>query len=151
MSEYRQNVAAIILNQDHKIWLGERSDKMSWGFPQGGIEAGEQPEEAIKRELSEEIGTQAFDIISQIPHTLKYDFPADMTFPTWTYKGQEQHYFLVQLHKDAKIDLETKPDEIEFSQYKWLDLEEILKMDFDFKTAVYQQALEYFKKEIKTW
>ena len=44
MKEYRQNVAAIILNKENKIWLGKRADGMSWGFPQGGIEAGEKPE-----------------------------------------------------------------------------------------------------------
>lgn len=65
MKEYRQNVAAIILNKENKIWLGKRADGMSWGFPQGGIEAGEKPETAIIRELSEEIGTKEFEIIGQ--------------------------------------------------------------------------------------
>ena len=97
MKKYRQNVAAIILNQENKIWLGERSDGLAWGFPQGGIEPDETAQDALYRELSEEIGTTNFDIVSQYPGTLKYDFPAGMTFPTWTYAGQEQHYFLVKL------------------------------------------------------
>lgn len=107
MKEYRQNVAAIILNKENKIWLGKRADGMSWGFPQGGIEAGEKPETAIIRELSEEIGTKEFEIIGQYPGTLKYDFPKEMKFPTWTYAGQEQHYFLVRLHEEEKLILKA--------------------------------------------
>lgn len=149
MNPYRQNVAALILNQENKIWLGKRSDGLAWGFPQGGIEAGEKPEEAIQRELREEIGTRDFDLLAKCPHTLKYDFPSHMTFPTWTYKGQEQHYFLVKLHENAQIDLESKPDEIEFSTYKWLNLSEIRQMDFGFKNEVYQQALDCFSSLIE--
>ncbi|MCT4399619.1 RNA pyrophosphohydrolase [Lactococcus cremoris] len=134
MKEYRQNVAAIILNKENKIWLAKRADGMNWGFPQGGIEAGENPESAIIRELSEEIGTKNFEIIGQYPGTLKYDFPKDMKFPTWTYAGQEQHYFLVRLDEQEKIDLESHPEEIEFSSYQFLSLTEILKIDFGFKS-----------------
>ena len=149
MKEYRQNVAAIILNKENKIWLGKRADGMNWGFPQGGIEAGENPESAIIRELSEEIGTKNFEIIGQCPGTLKYDFPKDMKFPTWTYAGQEQHYFLVRLDEQAKIDLESHPEEIEFSRYQFLSLTEILKIDFGFKNEVYHQALAYFSNIIE--
>ncbi|MFC4074603.1 RNA pyrophosphohydrolase [Lactococcus lactis] len=149
MKEYRQNVAAIILNKENKIWLGKRADGMNWGFPQGGIEAGEKSETAIIRELSEEIGTKEFEIIGQYPGTLKYDFPKEMKFPTWTYAGQEQHYFLVRLHEEAKINLESHPEEIEFSTYQFLGLSEIRKMDFGFKNDVYHQALDYFSKIIE--
>lgn len=144
MSEYRKNVAAIILNQDGKIWLGERFDRMSWGFPQGGIEAGESALDAIKRELSEEIGTDEWDILATYPGLLTYDFPKSMTFPTWTYKGQEQQYFLVQLQKQAIIRLDTHPEEIEFLRYTFVSADRILKTDFGFKTDVYHTALRYF-------
>ncbi|TDM20513.1 hypothetical protein, partial [Macrococcoides canis] len=70
-------------------------------------------------------------------------------FPTWTYAGQEQHYFLVRLHEEAKINLESHPEEIEFSTYQFLGLSEIRKMDFGFKNDVYHQALDYFSKIIE--
>ena len=66
MKEYRQNVAAIILNKENKIWLGKRADGMSWGFPQGGIEAGEKPETAIIRELSEKLGQKSLKSLDNI-------------------------------------------------------------------------------------
>ncbi|AYF99654.1 RNA pyrophosphohydrolase [Lactococcus allomyrinae] len=147
MKEYRKNVAAIIINSEHKIWLGERADKMAWGFPQGGIDKGETPEEALYREIMEELATNEFDLIAQYPGTLKYDFPVDMEFPTWTYAGQEQYYFLIKLHDAAKIDFNSHPEEIEFLTYKFLSFDEIMKMDFTFKTEVYQTALNYFKEQ----
>ncbi|MFC4651395.1 RNA pyrophosphohydrolase [Lactococcus nasutitermitis] len=146
MKEYRKNVAAIIINDEGKTWLGEREDHLAWGFPQGGIEKGETAEEALKRELMEELATNDFEIIDKYPGTLKYDFPAGMTFPTWTYVGQEQQYFLIKLHLTAYIDLEKYDHE--FIQYKFVDLDELLQMDFSFKTEVYRKALDYFKTEI---
>ncbi|QDK70695.1 RNA pyrophosphohydrolase [Lactococcus protaetiae] len=145
MKEYRKNVAAIIINREHKIWLGERADKMAWGFPQGGIDKGELPEAALYREMMEELATNEFELIAQYPGTLKYDFPADMEFPTWTYAGQEQYYFLIKLRDTAKIDFNSHPEEIEFLTYKFLSLDEIRQIDFDFKDKVYKKALDYFE------
>ncbi|MGM9885894.1 MAG: RNA pyrophosphohydrolase [Lactococcus sp.] len=149
MNDYRQNVAALLVSTDGKIWIGERADKLSWGLAQGGIESGEAPKEALKRELGEEIGTTKFDILDQYPGTLKYDFPAGMTFPTWTYKGQEQYYFLVKLDKDAVIKLDSHPEEIEFTQYKFVSADEFMTMDFHFKTDIYQTVVRYFKQKIE--
>ncbi len=148
MDEYRKNVAALIMNQEGKIWIGERSDKMNWGFPQGGIEDGESSEQALFRELSEEIGTNDVEIIAKYPGLLRYDFPKEMKFPTWTYKGQEQQYFLVKLHEDAKIQLETHPEEIEFLDYRFVSTDELFQMDFGFKTETYRTALTFFKEWI---
>lgn len=149
--EYRKSVAAIILSplDDGKIWIGERVDKMAWGFPQGGIEGWETAEEAIERELNEELALTAadYEIFAKAPAILRYDFPADMTFPTWTYAGQEQQYFLLKLRLSARIDI-SKNDH-EFSQFKFLSADEILAMDFGFKNDVYHQALHTFKDFIK--
>ncbi len=69
---YRPNVAAIILssNYPHKceFFLGKRSDiKNSWQFPQGGIDKGETPKEALLRELQEEIGCSSVEVIAEYP------------------------------------------------------------------------------------
>lgn len=143
MKKYRQNVAAIIINAERKIWIGERIDKLAWGFAQGGIDEGETDEMALRREMLEELATNDFDIIAKYPGTLKYDFPAGMEFPTWTYAGQEQQYFLLRLHENAQIDIEK--NDHEFAQYKFLQFDELVKLDFGFKNEVYRKALEYFK------
>lgn len=146
MREYRQNVAAIIVNEQNQFWVGERADHMAWGFPQGGIDKGESPKEALHRELMEELATNDFEILEEYPDWIRYDFPAGMTFKTWTYKGQEQKYFLVKLNKEAQIDID-KYDK-EFAQYKWVNFEELESFDFGFKRAVYMEVLEYFRSEI---
>lgn len=98
MKTYRKNTAAIILNAENEILLFQRADlPQIWGFPQGGIETSETPEQAVVRELEEEIGTQDFEIIGKYPELLRYDFPEGMTFPDWSYDGQEQQYFLIRL------------------------------------------------------
>lgn len=148
MKIYRKNVAAVIVNADDKLWLGQREDFSNiWGFPQGGIEEGETAEEALYRELMEELATNDFDIIVKYPGLLRYDFPTDMTFSTWTYAGQEQQYFLVKLRDGASIDV-NKYD-CEFRQYKFVSFNEISQMNFGFKNEVYSEVLHYFKDYLK--
>ncbi|MDR2976540.1 MAG: RNA pyrophosphohydrolase [Streptococcaceae bacterium] len=150
MNNYRKNVAAIVLDAAHQILLFERADHTSWGFPQGGIETGETSEEALLRELSEELGitSKDFDILAKAPKLLRYDFPAGMSFRDWDYIGQEQQYFLVKLHLGVVLDFTSFPEEIEFLQYKPVSFENIMKMDFAFKTDVYRAALNFFEKDI---
>jgi len=67
---YRQNVAAIVLSSSYpakcEIFIASRIDiENAWQFPQGGIDEGETPNEALFRELKEEIGTNKVDIIHQ--------------------------------------------------------------------------------------
>ncbi len=57
--------------------------------------------------------------------------------------------FLSDCMKKQKINLESHPEEIEFSTYQFLGLSEIRKMDFGFKNDVYHQALDYFSKIIE--
>jgi len=59
-----------------EFFLGKRSDiKNSWQFPQGGIDKGETPKEALLRELQEEIGCSSVEVIAEYPFWIKYDFP----------------------------------------------------------------------------
>lgn len=148
MKTYRKNTAAIILNSENEILIFQRADSPQvWGFPQGGIEKEESAEQAVVRELQEEIGTGEFEIIGKYPELLRYDFPAGMTFPTWTYVGQEQQYFLIRLHSTAVINVKTEHPE--FINYKALPFTEIDFAQFAFKSEVYRKALTYFKKEFK--
>ncbi|WP_297575682.1 RNA pyrophosphohydrolase [uncultured Campylobacter sp.] len=145
---YRPNVAAIIMSSgypySHNVFIGHRSDiKDAWQFPQGGIDGDESPEQALFRELKEEIGTNSIEVLSRYPEWLSYDFPSGKKMGI--YSGQKQIYFLVKLKKNAKITIPTK--DLEFDSYKFVKIEEVLDHINHFKKPIYQIALTYFKKE----
>ncbi len=147
---YRPNVAAVIVSDKYpfkcELFIASRSDiEGAWQFPQGGIDAGETPKDALYRELEEEIGTAEVEIIAEFPEWLQYDFPQKIAQKMYPFDGQSQKYFLVRLKKDAKLNLATK--EPEFNDYKFVALEDIFDFITYFKRPVYKQVLEYFKKE----
>jgi putative (di)nucleoside polyphosphate hydrolase len=149
---YRPNVAAVILSSDYpqkcEFFLGKRSDiKNAWQFPQGGIDAGETPKEALLRELQEEIGCNSVDVIAEYPYWIKYDFPnGTKARKMYPFDGQTQKYFLVKLKRDAKINLDSY-HEPEFEDYKYVEYEQLLKKATYFKRKVYRRVIEYFVKE----
>ena len=148
--KYRPNVAMIILSPEYpnkkEIFIAQRNDiKGIWQFPQGGIDEGEEVQEALFRELEEEIGTRDVEIIAEYPEWISYDFPDKIAKKMKPYAGQKQRYFLVKLAQDAKIDIDTKHPE--FDEYKFVDVDKVLDFTAHFKKPVYEAVLEYFKKE----
>jgi putative (di)nucleoside polyphosphate hydrolase len=147
---YRPNVAMIIVSNNYpkkkEIFIAQRNDLSDiWQFPQGGIDRGEEVEEALFREMKEEIGTSKAKVIAEYPKWLSYDFPPRIAKKMKPYKGQLQRYFLVKLKKSAKINLETKHPE--FNDFKFVDVDEVLSMSASFKKDVYKKVIKYFKKE----
>ncbi|SFP10582.1 RNA pyrophosphohydrolase [Hydrogenimonas thermophila] len=150
VKKYRPNVAAIILSSKYpekvEFFIASRSDvKDAWQFPQGGIDKGETPKEALFRELKEEIGTNEVDIVGEFPEWVSYDFPEMIAKRMYPYDGQRQKYFLVRLKPGAKINLQTA--EPEFSQYTFVPYNEIFDYITYFKRPVYKRVLEYFRKK----
>ena len=147
---YRPNVAAIILSSSYpakcEVFIASRIDvEDAWQFPQGGIDEGETPKEALFRELKEEIGTNEVDIIAQYPDWVSYDFPPSVAHRMAPFDGQTQKYFLVKLRKGAKINIDTKLPE--FSQYKFVKSKNLNEYITFFKRTVYKKVLKYFKNE----
>jgi putative (di)nucleoside polyphosphate hydrolase len=147
---YRPNVAMIIVSNNYpekkEIFVAQRNDLSDiWQFPQGGIDEGEEVQEAMFRELKEEIGTKKVKIIAEYPEWISYDFPPKIAKNMKPYKGQRQRYFLVKLKKNAKININTKHPE--FSDYKFVDVKDVLKLSASFKQKVYKKVIKYFKKE----
>ena len=147
----RPNVAAVILAPSYsfvcRIFIAQRCDMTGiWQFPQGGIDEGETPQEALKRELKEEIGTDEIDVLSEYPQWLSYDFPEGTTSRKfYNFDGQTQKYFLVRLRPSAKININTKKPE--FNEYKFINSNEVLGDVNHFKKPIYSKVIGYFKEK----
>ena len=142
---YRPAVGAAIFNKDGHIWLGKRYGQnglFSWQMPQGGIDKGETPEFAVKREVYEETGISENSIIKigEIDEWLYYNIPFRLqkndTVSRWV--GQKQRWFAFRFHgEDKEINLKIQ-DEQEFSEWKWVPLSEIESKVIPFKQGYVQ-------------
>ncbi|MFM1760038.1 MAG: hypothetical protein RLY75_1309 [Pseudomonadota bacterium] len=76
---YRPNVGIVLLNSHNEVFWGKRVGQHSWQFPQGGIQHGESPEQAMYRELHEEVGLlpEHVQIIGRTRDWLRYDVPEE--------------------------------------------------------------------------
>jgi len=149
---YRKCVGMMILNNNKEILVGKRIDHPSgfWQMPQGGIDEYENPEEAVWREMMEEIGTNNVTLIKTSNQWLNYDIPNDTlkTLP-WghKYKGQTQKWFAFKFTgKDEDINVGTTNPE--FSEWKWINYKNIVDKIVPFKRSVYSKILEEFEELI---
>ncbi len=148
---YRPNVAAVILSSKYpdrcEFFIAHRSDiRNAWQFPQGGIDEGETPQEALYRELLEEIGCNDIEILGEFPEWITYDFPSTAKGKQYPFDGQTQKYFLVRLKEESKIDLYAF--EIpEFKEYEFVEYEELFNKVTYFKRRVYRRVIDYFIQE----
>ncbi len=142
---YRPNVGIILTNHASKLLWARRIGQNAWQFPQGGIHRDETPEQAMYRELEEEVGLEAEDvrIIGNTSGWLHYDLPSHLVRRERTplYIGQKQVWFMLRLLSDdarVRLDLSRKP---EFDHWRWVDYWEPVAEVIEFKREVYIQAL----------
>jgi len=139
---YRLNVAGIMRNREGKILIGERLGMSgAWQIPQGGVDEGETPEQALVREMWEEIGLDAADFkIVQQKDGYRYLFPKRKK----GHDGKDQIYFLCDyLAADDKINIQTEHPE--FQAYRWIAPWEFKKTWLpDMKIEVYKAVFKDF-------
>ena len=118
--KYRANVAAILRNASGRILICERSGLAgAWQFPQGGIHDGENPKQALRRELSEEIGvsSECYSVVLY-KGPYRYLFQNGRTKKGW--HGQEQLYFLCDFKApDNCVNVAT--EDPEFQAFRWIN------------------------------
>ncbi len=157
---YRPNVGIVLCNGHGQVFWARRCGRDGWQFPQGGIRAHESPEQAMFRELQEEVGLQSqhVEVLGCTRDWLHYDIPNQYLRRTGMYKcrerqdagsdrrsgpfrGQKQMWFLLRLvgrDQDVRLDASHKP---EFDAWRWIDYWGALEQIIAFKRDVYQQAL----------
>jgi len=142
---YRPNVGIILLNERSEVFWGKRVKQHSWQFPQGGIKFGESPEQAMYRELYEEIGLQTghVRILARTRDWLRYEVPEQWIRRELrgSYRGQKQIWYLLRLlGRDCDVCL-RRSEKPEFDAWRWNDYWIPLDSVIEFKRQVYEQAL----------
>ena len=145
---YRPNVGIIIFNRDGKILWCKRKQGDGWQFPQGGIDEGATPQDAIYRETYEEVGLekQKIKLVRENDRWINYDVPKDkipkyFSFKNRRFKGQTQKWFLAEfLGNDEDINLSVH-NQIEFSEWRWSTYWHPIKGGVEFKRDAYRKVL----------
>jgi putative (di)nucleoside polyphosphate hydrolase len=150
---YRPCVGMMVLNTQSEVFVARRIDMRSgaWQMPQGGIDKGEEPQQAALRELEEEIGTNNVEILAESEGWLDYDLPDELVGKMWggKYRGQRQKWFVVRfLGDDGEINIETEHPE--FLEWKWVAHEKVPELIVSFKKDLYCAVVNEFKDIIKS-
>ncbi len=144
---FRANVGAMIINEAGYVLALERAKLPdAWQLPQGGLEQGEEPEAAVYRELLEETGIQQRDValLAVYPEWLAYELEKSLRRPKLG-RGQVQKWFLFQLQiADAQLDLSKATGKPEFSQWRWMKLQDLIAQTVAFKQPVYEKLAHGF-------
>jgi putative (di)nucleoside polyphosphate hydrolase len=136
----------VLARPDGQVFAGERLDTPgAWQMPQGGIDAGEDPQTAALRELEEEIGVGAslVTIEAETPDWIRYDLPPELVGVAFKgrFRGQKQKWFRMRFQgSDANIRIDTKHPE--FGRWQWMGAEPLVAGIVPFKRDVYEAVFE---------
>ena len=142
---YRANVGIILSNREGRVLWARRLGQSSWQFPQGGIKQDETAEQALYRELHEEIGLEPehVEIIGCTQNWLRYKLPRRFirfhSRPLCI--GQKQRWFVLRLIADDDAVRLDRTDQPEFEDWRWVDYWLPVRDIVFFKRRVYERAL----------
>src|SRR5512139_3256029 len=143
---FRANVGIVLIRDGGDVFLGGRSDGRGWQFPQGGVQREESPEQALFRELREEVGLEPADVevLATTRSWLRYRLPRRYvrrrSRPVCI--GQKQRWILLRMlggEERLRFDLTAQP---EFDSWRWVDYWSPAREVIYFKRNVYARALE---------
>ena len=148
---YRPNVGLAVFSKAGHAFFGRRVNSrgaFQWQMPQGGIDAGETPEQAALRELEEEIGVSSklVTVLEETEDWIYYDFPPDLKKRLGgPYIGQRQKWFALRFtgsDGDIRLDLHTP----EFDAWRWAELAEAPELIIPFKRPSYEVVVQRFAR-----
>jgi putative (di)nucleoside polyphosphate hydrolase len=156
---YRPCVGIMVLNRDGLVWVGRRiaepDGEMAgaaqlWQMPQGGIDAGEDPLEAARRELFEETGMKSVSLIEAAPDWINYDLPPHLVGIALKgkYCGQTQRWFAFRFEgSDDEIAIDPPPGGhmAEFDAWDWKPMADLPDLIVPFKRGVYEAVVDAFR------
>lgn len=155
---YRPCVGICLINRDGLVWIGRRANEglvehvapgHEWQMPQGGIDPGEDPYEAAKRELWEETNVRSATVIAEAPEWYSYDIPRAVVGERWKFKwrGQTQKWFAFRFEgDDSEIDIANPPaGEREFAEWRWEPMSNLPSLIIPFKRPVYENVVMAFR------
>jgi len=138
----------VIGNGRGKLFWAKRVGQRAWQFPQGGIDPGESAEQALYRELYEEVGLEAGDvkIVQQTKKWLRYQIPERMQRKHSNPRciGQKQRWFFLRLVGDQKKINFNATGNPEFDAWEWVNYWYPISAVVPFKQKVYRKALVEF-------
>lgn len=155
---YRPCVGAAVFNREGLVWAGRRiaepdsefagSTKL-WQMPQGGIDKGEDPLEAARRELYEETGIRSVSLLAEAPGWINYDLPPHLVGLALKgkFRGQTQKWFAFRFEGDeSEIAINPPPGghAAEFDAWGWKRLAELPELIIPFKRKVYDEVIAAF-------
>lgn len=148
----RPNACIFLLNSQNQLLLALRiNSKNEWQLPQGGIELSTPIEENVTREIEEELGIppQKVKILGRLNATHEYEFKDPPNYAKSRWRGQAQSFWVVRfLGTDSDIALD-KHIEIEFTDYKWIQLGELLEQCAPIRRDGYAKALTEIRERWK--
>lgn len=153
---YRPNVGIIIASKSGQLFWGKRIQQDAWQFPQGGIRENETPQQAVFRELKEEVGLDPSDVrvLGRTDDWLCYDLPKHLIrhYSQPVCIGQKQIWYMLGLEGDIdriNLNLHDRP---EFEDWAWVDYWRPVQEVVSFKQGVYHQALTELQDSLnKFW
>jgi putative (di)nucleoside polyphosphate hydrolase len=155
---YRPCVGTALFNRAGLVFIGRRIDgpehvdaRHAWQMPQGGIDRGEKPWPAARRELYEETNIRSVEKLGEIDDWLDYDIPRAIVGQAWKgkYRGQRQKWFALRFTgEDSEIDIAAPAGghKAEFSAWRWEPLAAVPDLVVPFKRAVYRRVVKEFAR-----
>lgn len=143
----------VVFNARGEVLVGERFQfPGAWQFPQGGIDEGEEPLAAARRELYEEVGISNPVLVGEYPDWIEYDFPSDLgiTGKLKKYRGQTQKWYLFfwdQPAESCNLDVHER----EFATVQFLDFPYVVESIVPFKKPTYEKLVDVFLPLIRSY
>ena len=146
-ARYRPCVGILMFNDRGQVFVARRNDMDdAWQMPQGGIDPGEAPADAVRRELEEETGVTSAEVVAESAEWIRYDLPDELIGEAWTgrFRGQELKWFAVRFtgaEAEIRVDQVAKP---EFDAWRWASLDEVVGLIVPFKRPMYERVAAEF-------